>query len=835
MVSESRSFAAIGPRSHRIERNLKPSSRKNPCHKSKCQKPVNQRLLRQLQFVMYPHFHVPCVLGQLQQSYFCYSSAMRVAIRSPADNDRGPRYMEKALAAIHQTLAAGTVLRLVFCDNEGGVGLFVQCPDGCADLVTTPIVASYPNCSVDACTDDLLRAEACDESNQSWFAELALTPDLFPILRHSQFEDLQSHGFADPIDSLLAVVQPVSGWRCRIEIALKTASRKRRRRARWVVSRLDRPFFREHERLASVLAEWGSRPRQWLLARLLGMLAAANPMTLSRLVDTSAGRHHEREATVQSASDKIGGHLFEARVYLVVSGPPNARDLAKAKLRTMAGAFGALTLSRLATFRASPIHRGEPSALLSHGFLLSHEELATMFHPPTVNVRAGRMQTTEFTELEAPAFLPSGKDEGEAVVGVVKHRSDDRVFGIAHDDRRRHAYIVGKTGMGKTSLVGSQMSADIGAGHGVCLIDPHGDLADAVLRAVPNSRTNETIVFDVADPDFAVGFNPLACCDPAAVDRVTSGVVSAFKKLHDSWGPRLEDTLRNAVFAVVEQGGTLLSLLRLVADEAYRNRTVAGIRDEVVRSFWMDEFAHWNDRYRTEAAAAIQNKIRPFLTNRQLRAIVSQEDKSLNLRRIMDDGQVLIVNLSKGRIGDDNATLLGSLLVTAIEQAALSRADVLEEERRDFYLYIDEFQNFTTGSFATILSEARKYRLNLTIAHQYVRQLDDETADAVFGNVGSMIVFQMGMEDAELLAPQLSKFPGQLRPQDLTNLPKYTAYARLLIGGLPSAPFSMQTIPPTGELPDGDRSAVVREASRRRHATPVERVYAEIQKSFAVA
>ena len=278
---------------------------------------------------------------------------------------------------------------------------------------------------------------------------------------------------------------------------------------------------------------------------------------------------------------------------------------------------------------------------------------------------------------------------------------------------------------------------------------------------------------------------------------------------------------RNAVFVTVEQGGTMLSLLRLLAEPAYRAQVVPKIEDEVVRSFWLHEFASWDDRYRTEAVAAIQNKIRPFLTSRTMRAIVSQPSHSIDLREIMDSGKALIVNLSKGRVGEDNATLLGALLVTAIQQAALTRADMPEEQRRDFFLYVDEFQNFATSSFATILSEARKYRLSLTIAHQYLKQLDDHTASAVFGNVGSIVSFQIGSDDAEQVAQQLSKHAGQLKTQDLTNLPKYTAYARLLVDGLPSKPFSMQTLPPTGNEHDPDRGDIVRQVSRRMYASPV--------------
>ena len=345
------------------------------------------------------------------------------------------------------------------------------------------------------------------------------------------------------------------------------------------------------------------------------------------------------------------------------------------------------------------------------------------------------------------------------VLGRVLFRDDRRPVVLGLEDRRRHLYVVGKTGMGKTKLIQNMIVADMLAGRGICLVDPHGDLAESITALVPKHRTNDVILFDAGSREHVLSFNPLACTDKSRIDQVTSGVVSAMKKLYDSWGPRLEDTLRNAVFATVERGGNLLSVMRLLGETAYREQVVPLIRDPIVRSFWLHEFASWSDNYRTEAVAAIQNKLRPFLTSTNIRAIVSQPGRSLDLRHVMDKGRVLIVNLSKGRLGEDNSTLLGALLVTSIQQAAMTRADVPEFERRDFSLYVDEFQNFTTGSFASVLSEARKYRLSLVVAHQYLTQLDESTANAVFGNVGSIVAFQVGNNDAQRLAEQLGKMP----------------------------------------------------------------------------
>jgi type IV secretory pathway TraG/TraD family ATPase VirD4 len=409
------------------------------------------------------------------------------------------------------------------------------------------------------------------------------------------------------------------------------------------------------------------------------------------------------------------------------------------------------------------------------------------------------------------------EEAGTIPLGRVHFRSDQRLVGVDEESRRRHVYVVGATGAGKSTLLLNLIHADMLTGRGLTVIDVHGDLVDAATSLTPPSRTNEVVIFDPAGGN-VVPFNPLACSDPKRVDQVTSGVVSAFRKLFDSWGPRLENLLRYAVFATVEQSGTLLDLLQLLTDETIRERIVSRIQDDVVRSFWQNEFAGWNNQYRTEAVSSVTNKVMPFLTNRKLRAVTASRSREcLDLRRIMDEGKVLLVNLSRGRLGQDNATLLGSLLLTSLEQAALSRADIPEESRRDHFLYLDEFQSLVTPSTAIMLSEARKYRLCLCLSHQLTKQLDESTWHAVVGNVGTMIAFRVGSEDAMLLAPALSKFSGQLKPEDLGNLPNYMAYVRLLVEGTPSAPFSMSTLPPP--VPEANRREIVLRTSQRRFAT----------------
>lgn len=718
--------------------------------------------------------------------------------------------MERALAAIHQAHRLDAPISFIYATYSDRVGLFLKYADPMEQLVTGPIAANYPNCG-------LFNVESIDEppsGSETWSASLHLVPEIYPILRHAQFEDLLNGTFADPVSAILRAVKPEEGIRCSVAIHLFPASQRRRRAAERAVRLLDREFFRQHHRLAEYYAEHITRRRGSFAARMLGLLARQTPHPVRTNLDTSASRLHDREEDLQAASAKIGGHLFETHIALTVHVPSANARLAEDRLRQLAGAFGAFTQSRLARFHLGHIRRGAPRPPRGQGSLMSHEEIATLFHPPTATAAAERMQTAEFRELEPPPVFRSGTEPDTVTLGKVLFREDERTIGIDVDARRRHVYVVGSTGAGKSTLLLNLIHQDMSAGRGLTVIDVHGDLAAAVIERVPKPRTNDTIVFD-ATSDNVVAFNPLACADPSRVDQVTSGVVSAFKKLYDSWGPRLENLLRYAVFVAVEQQGTLLDMLRLLTDKAYRDQAVVRVSDEVVRAFWQVEFAAWNLQYRTEAVSSVTNKLMPFLTSRQLRAITTGPIKrSLNLRDVMDRERILIVNLSRGGLGQDNATLLGSLLLTAIEQAALTRADLPEAERRDHYLYLDEFQSLTTPSTAIMLSESRKYRLSLTLSHQLTRQLDPATYHAVIGNCGTLLSFRVGLEDAELLAPAMSKHAGQLSPSDLCNLPNYTAYARLLVDGHPSRPFSIRTFPAVA-APDPERARIVRLTSER--------------------
>ncbi len=382
-----------------------------------------------------------------------------------------------------------------------------------------------------------------------------------------------------------------------------------------------------------------------------------------------------------------------------------------------------------------------------------------------------------------------------AVFAQTTYRNEFKKFGIKTDDRRRHMYLIGKTGMGKSTILENMIVDDIRAGHGVAVVDPHGDLAEKIIEYIPKERINDVVYFNPSDINFPIAFNVVEQVEPHLRHLVASGLIGVFQKLWaDSWGPRLEYILRNAILAILDfPGSTLLGVVRMLSDKSYRKRVVANITDPVVKAFWEKEFSGYADKFASEAVSPIQNKVGQFLSSSLMRNIIGQVKSAIDIRDIMDNGKILIMNLSKGRIGEDNSALLGAMMITKIQLAAMSRVDVPENMRRDFYLYIDEFQNFSTDSFANILSEARKYRLNLILAHQYIEQLSEKVKPAVFGNVGTMVVFRVGAADAEEL---VKEFTPTFTEEDIVNLPKYEMYLKLMIDGIASSPFSARGLPP---------------------------------------
>jgi tRNA isopentenyl-2-thiomethyl-A-37 hydroxylase MiaE len=418
-------------------------------------------------------------------------------------------------------------------------------------------------------------------------------------------------------------------------------------------------------------------------------------------------------------------------------------------------------------------------------------------------------------------------------IGKVDYRNKQLTFGIKDDDRTRHTYIIGKTGMGKSTLLENLIIQDINNGEGICVIDPHGSMAEKLLDHIPESRVKDVIYFAPFDGEHPLGLNVLEQVAPDKRHLVANGLMAAFKKLfQDQFSARMEYILNNIILALLEnENQTLLGVNRMLTDKEYRKFIVSNVTDPTVKDFWTNEYANYTDRFAAEAAPAIQNKVGQFVSNPLIRNIIGQQKTSFDLREVMDTKKILIVNLSKGKVGESNANLIGSLLITKIYLAAMSRADAGPyqlEKLPPLYFYVDEFQNFANESFASILSEARKYNLALTVAHQYVEQMTDEVKAAVFGNVGTMIVFRVGATDAEIFEKEFAPY---FILDDIVNLSAYQIYLRLMINGVGSKPFSAKTLDPIGRPAHSYAQAVIA-SSILRYSRAVADVEAEVAEFY---
>ncbi|TAH32154.1 DUF87 domain-containing protein [Candidatus Saccharibacteria bacterium] len=419
-------------------------------------------------------------------------------------------------------------------------------------------------------------------------------------------------------------------------------------------------------------------------------------------------------------------------------------------------------------------------------------------------------------------------DSEVSAFGLTNFRGINQQFGLYRSDRSRHLYIIGQTGAGKSGLLELFALSDIYHNQGYAIIDPHGDFAVDNMRFIPANRIKDVVYFNPADTAFPVGFNPMEVNDPNMKSNTSSEIIGVLKRMFgDSWGPRLEYILRYTILALLDYPNcTMLDITRMLTDKAFRKEVLSHCTDTVVLQFWNVEFASWNDKFAAEAVAPVLNKVGAFTANPIIRNIIGQPKSTFNIRKIMDEGKILVVNLSKGLIGEDNAGILGSFLVTKIQLAAMSRSDIEHiEDRRPFYLYVDEFQNFATDSFATILSEARKYGLNLTVANQYISQMQDTVRDAVFGNVGSMISFRVSADDAPILGKQ---FEPQFEPNDLLQMHNRHFIINMVIKGEKTPAFSATTL--SLPSPQTEYLQEIVAHSREQYARPRDEVQEEIHQ-----
>ena len=457
-------------------------------------------------------------------------------------------------------------------------------------------------------------------------------------------------------------------------------------------------------------------------------------------------------------------------------------------------------------------------------FHLSVFELASLYHFPNKILSTIPNLTWGKNLLgEPPENLPIVRREDDPAVkreinvfAETVYKNESRKYGIHRADRRRHMYVIGKTGTGKSTMLCNMAINDLRNNEGLCFIDPHGDAIDTLLNYIPASRINDVVFFNPADGDRTVKINLFEGRNVEHRELIASGIISIFHKLYEySWGPRLEHFLRNALLTLLQMDNAKLGdIITLFTDKDFRKRVLDQLDDPVLRSFWLGEFEPLQDRMKNEAVAPILNKIGQFVSSPLVRNVVNSDRSSFSIEQIMDEGKILLVNLSQGMLGEDNATLLGAMLITKIQLAAMGRVNIPEEQRRDFYLYVDEFQNFATTSFNKILSEARKYRLNLILANQYVAQIPEEVQKAIFGNCGSVVSFVMGSEDAEVFSKE---YGGKYTAEDLVGLNKHQIINRITIDNIISYPFPAYTLPPAAAS-NNNREKVIR-VSRERYAT----------------
>lgn len=677
-------------------------------------------------------------------------------------------------------------------------------------------------------------------------AELRLrNPDFYPIKRYGQFEEKITQSISEPLAGITATLSKLNAtdeqaW---IQFVISPDQSRWHKRAKKCLQILSQGQFQDAESMQNFLIRAQMSEGIWrhlLYTPFLFLFWMMRGFRTQKVIKDTSGkevsedvtRSHDKEDSISASVDKINRLTYEVNIRLVYIPRRENVDLATLKLNEIAGSLRQFDLRNSNGFEVSCLNQSNAQILkryqqrlITRPNHLSIEELATLYHMPSAEVGTPNVLWVNSRKLEPPHNLPligTVSDDELSVIGQTNFRSQREKFGIKTVDRRRHIYIIGKTGMGKSVLLENMISSDVKRGKGVAVIDPHGDLAEAVIDAVPSHRTNDVVILDPSDTSHPFAFNMLEYTeDPNKRNLMASGLLGVFKKMYsDSWGPRLEHILRNCLLALVEYPNTsMLGIMRILVDDKYRRQVVNKISNPMVKSFWEDEFGKMQDRQRTEAISPIQNKVGQFLSSPMIRNIVGQVKSTVNIRFMMDTGKIIVVNLSKGKIGEDNSSLLGSMLITKFQLDAMSRADVANDKRKDFYLYVDEFQNFATDAFAVILSEARKYKLNLIMANQYVAQMPDEVRDAVFGNVGTSLCFQVGFDDAECFSNQFSE---EVLPNDITSLPKYQCYTKLMIDGMPSKTFSLSTLPPPVSTQDSERRDKIVRLSRERYCKPRE-------------
>ncbi|HSX41166.1 MAG TPA: DUF87 domain-containing protein [Candidatus Saccharimonadales bacterium] len=764
-------------------------------------------------FKLYGWVVIVAILGYLiwqnrrREQWVTQTDHILLLVEVPKDNEKKELSAEQMFASLHGILRPKSELRregslqehisLELAARDNQIQFYVWTPKHLKDFVEGQIYAQYPSVRIREGVEDYTTIEK--GAREVYTTELSLTKDdVLPIKTFQTFE-------VDPLAGITAVLAKLeeTGEEMWIQILARP---------------IDDSWQDDgHKYIEDIKNGRTPHFRRALLDQLIAipLHVVANFVTALASPPESADKKGGevklstgQQAVIKAVESKVAKLGYQVKIRITYLG--SDADRAKQRVQAIVGGFKQFNTTSLNGFTTRHSLVGDAGLaeyqarlFMGEGSTLNIEELASVYHLPHKSVETPNMVWTTVKTSEPPSSLPAEgavAPEDVSLFGQTNFRGHQIKFGIKRRDRDRHMYIIGQTGTGKSKLLNLLTLSDIYHDIGLAIVDPHGDFATDMLQYIPEHRLKDVIYFNPTDRDFPIAFNPLEVYDPAFKNDISSEMIGVLKRMFDSWGPRLEYILRYTILALLDYpDSTMLGITRMLTEKEFRKKVIREIKDPVVKNFWVNEFASWNDKFANEAVAPVLNKVGAFTANPLIRNIIGQPKSKLDLRGIMDEGKILIVNLSRGQIGEDNASILGALMVTKIQLAAMSRANIPLEQRRPFYLYVDEFQNFATDSFATILSEARKYQLNLTVANQYIAQMPEQVRDAVFGNVGTMVSFRVGAGDGQVIGKY---FTPAFEPEDLIKLNNQHIVLDMTIDGEKNIPFSATTL----RMPEPERN-----------------------------
>lgn len=796
-----------------------------------------------IHFILMPIFWIPVVAILAFLTYRNYKKLNKLKVLNvdsvllmleiPRENDKKELAAEQLFASLHGILrdkqelknSGGVQEHLSFeiVSTAGQIRFYVWVPKILQSFVEGQIYSQYPTVQIYKMNEDYVDTRA--KYPVTYSAELGLVDnEALPIKTFDNFE-------VDPLAGItgtLAKLNPDNTEELWIQILARPIPDD------WHKNTTDKWIQKVKSGRKSIL---GGVDFVWLVEAIGALFRPPAGGTTSEVKIELSERDKTRIAKAEEKATKLG---YEVKIRLAYLGKDQTD--AKLNMQALVGTFKQYNSTNLngfkqigGSFNATDLDAYKLRQFSSRGFILNISELASVYHLPHTSVETPNIVWASSKTAEPPAKLPvltgdTAIDENISAFGLTNFRGINHQFGLLRRDRSRHVYIIGQTGAGKSGMLELLALSDVFYNQGYCIIDPHGDFAIDNLRFIPESRINDVVYFNPADTAFPVAFNPLEVSDPAKKPNICSEVIGVLKRMFgDSWGPRLEHILRYTLLALLDRPSTtLLDISRLLTDKDFRKETLDYCQDVTVLQFWKHEFGQWNEKQVNESIAPVLNKVGAFTANPIIRNIIGQEKSSFDIRKIMDEGKILVVNLSKGLIGEDNAAILGAFLVTKVQLAAMSRSDIPNvADRRPFYLYVDEFQNFATDSFAVILSEARKYGLNLTVANQYVAQMTDSVRDAVFGNVGTTISFRVSADDAPVLVKQFEPTFGE---SDIIQLNNRHFVISMIINGEKVPAFSATTL----SIPDSPKNNIeaIIAHSREYFARPRLEVEKEIRETI---